>query len=126
MNICETCNREFKTVQALGAHRVLYHRMSEADLRVMKDDEHLKNQRMAELEAETREKDSQIRVLEAERRAGACPQCEELVGWDALPIKECPLESYERGNPEKWCLILGETEMVKYRRCPRCGYSEKA
>ena len=111
MNICEECGRTFATPQAVGAHRALYHRVSEAELRVLK--------------ADALDKANWIRILSIERQASTCPHCGNFVGWSSLPIKECPLKSYERGNPEEWCIIRGNVEIVKYRRCPVCGYFEK-
>lgn len=63
-------------------------------------------------------------TLEAEIGAMKCPDCGAIVDWDIMPIRECPLESYKRGNPEEWCLVLGKVEMVKYRRCPHCKHVE--
>lgn len=67
---------------------------------------------------------SKLGTLEAEIGAMKCPDCGAIVDWDIMPIRECPLESYKRGNPEEWCLILGKVEMVKYRRCPHCKHVE--
>ena len=125
MNICEECGREFKTPQALGAHRVLYHRVSDADLETARADHRQKDQKIAELEADAVQQANRIRILEVESQASACPHCGKPVGWSSLTINECPLKSYERGNPGEWCLIFGKVEMVKYRRCPNCGYFEK-
>ncbi len=110
MNICEECGKGFKTPQALGAHRVLYHRASGADLEALKADQRLKQEKIAE--------------LEAKHQAASCPCCGKLVSWDSLPLRECPRKSFERGNPEEWYLALGNVEMVKYRMCPVCRYCE--
>lgn len=125
MNICEECGRTFATPQGLGAHRTLRHRVSEVELQAIKADQTLKDGKIVRLESDVVEKEKWVRMLEAERQASACPHCGKLVGWSSLPIKECPLESYERGNPEAWCLVVGKVKMVKYRRCPICGHFEK-
>jgi hypothetical protein len=125
-NICEECEKEFKTPQALGAHRVLYHRVNEADLEEIKHGTDLKDKKITELKASASQKAQRIQTLEAEREASVCPSCGNLVGWSRLPLEECPLESYDRGNPKEWHMEIGPVEKIKYRQCPNCNYFEKA
>ena len=119
---CEECDKEFKTSQAYGAHKAIYHR-TDAALESLRAEQQQKTKRIAELENGLSSKSERLTLLEHKVKVG-CPNCKRLI-WNELPVEECPKKSFDIGHPKKWCWVIGKEPMVKYRICPSCGYFEE-
>lgn len=121
MNICEQCGKEFKTTQGLGAHRVLYHRVSEARLQALKADRDLKDRKVTEFETDLAHKTEKIRILEAERQSSTCPSCGKPVGWDVQPVQWYNETKLKNTNQS----LLPFLFRRRGKRCPICHYFEE-
>lgn len=121
MNICEQCGKAFKTPQALGAHRVLYHRADKADLEAFRAGQHLRDEKIADLEAEVAQKADRVKMLEAEHQASACPYCGKLVGWDIQPVQWYNESDLQNGGQSLFPFLFRK----RGKRCPICHYFEE-
>lgn len=81
--------------------------------------------------------DSRVEKLEdwqfdrsAEEEVSRCPECQKLVGWDALPVEVMERYNFEAKMDKRgagmsdW--MFGSHDEVSYKECPNpnCGYVE--